>query len=82
MSSERRLKTAALIESRGIQGITVAELCQIHRWHHGIASGVLSHLHEEGRLARLEQKRDTYRIYVTPAHVDGRITEKYGRRRR
>jgi hypothetical protein len=81
---ERILPTLVAVESQGSNGMTSKELRSTKGWHHGIASGVLSHLHEQRRLVRLSQKRDDYKIYVTPRYVLGRDTEphRHWRRRR
>ena len=78
---EGRRRAYRLMEASGDRGITWGELAVALETHHGPASGVLSSLHREGKIARLAQTRGGSKIYVLPGHVAGRDTEKYGRRR-
>ena len=59
--------------------MTVAELRTVTGWHHGQASGVLSCLHKEEKIARLTESRDRCKCYVHPMYVNGRETEPHGR---
>jgi len=69
----------ALIATRGIQGMTVAELRDIATdHHHGTLSGSLSNLHRDGELALLNDKRNRCRIYVLPEFVNGRDVRPHG----
>lgn len=61
-------------------GLTWRELADMTGWHHGQASGVLSVLHKNRRIARLLEKRDRCRVYVLPEYVAGRITDAQGRK--
>ena len=61
-------------------GLTWKGLARIMDWHHGQASGVLSVLHKEGRIARLLERRDRCRIYVHLEHVGDRETDSQGRK--
>jgi hypothetical protein len=67
---------------RGSGGVTWRELADEYGWHHGTASGVLSVLHKEGRIARLSISRNRCKVYVLPEDVDGRETEEHGRKAR
>lgn len=60
------------------EGMTWSEVSTLFDCHHGVSSGHLSILHEDGTLARLSQKRGGQRIYVLPEYVNGRETESYG----
>lgn len=66
-------------------GWTAHELDQALGWGHGSVSGVLSRLHQQGRIARLEATRCGLAVYVHPDHVDrwfraaGVTTAPYGR---
>lgn len=60
-------------------GLTWKELARLAGWHHGQASGVLSVLHKEGRIARLTDRRERSFAYVLPEYVDGRETQEHGR---
>lgn len=62
------------------RGKTWKELAAQTGWHHGQASGVLSVLHKEGRIARLLDKRARCRIYVHPSHIGDRLTDSQGRK--
>ena len=61
-------------------GLTWRGLARITGWHHGQASGVLSVLHKEGKIARLLDRRDRCRIYVHLAHIGDRETDTQGRK--
>lgn len=58
-------------------GLTWRELAAVEGWHHGQASGVLSVLHKEGRIACLHARRDNCSIYVLPQYVEGRPTVEH-----
>lgn len=47
--------------------------------HHGAASGALSNLHKEGKVARLKDQRGGSAIYVLPHAVNERPVARYGR---
>lgn len=68
-----------LFLSRSV-GLTWKELANITGWHHGQASGVLSVLHKDRKIARLLEKRDRCRVYVLPEYAGHRITDEQGRK--
>lgn len=65
----------------GTYGVTVAEVRERLDMHHGQASSALSLLHQEGRLRRLEERRERCSVYVVPGSVHDRPTVPYGRRK-
>lgn len=68
------------VEKRMEIGLTVADLRRIYPdLHHGSLSSALTNLHRDGKLARLEDKRDRCHIYVLPGYVNGRVTQPAGR---
>ena len=73
------LESLALALTRGR---TWRELADEYGWHHGSASGVLSVLHKEGLVARLSTSRQRCKVYVLPDYIEGRETEKHGRKPR
>lgn len=75
-------QSAALFElyKAGGDGLTWRELGDAMGWHHGTASGCLSVLHLDGRIARLAEKRDRCKVYVHLDFVGGRDTEAHGRK--
>lgn len=72
--SDHRSDALSLIIDSDTYGITVKELRQSMDWHHGVASSVLSTLHEQGDVARLSQRRDRCSVYVLKSKVEGRET--------
>ncbi len=64
----------ALMQSRQNRGVTWKDLDLISHMGHGPASGALSRLHQDGRAARLREKRDRCYIYVLPEWVGDRQT--------
>lgn len=58
----------------GERGLTWKELGFILNLHHGQASGVLSVLHKQERIARLEERRNRCAVYVVLDFVKGRAT--------
>jgi predicted transcriptional regulator len=80
-----------LVQVAGFNGITAAELEALPGFakttYHGPVSGHLSHLHRSGRINRLTTKRTSFlngknrsfKIYVAPEFVNGRLTEHQGR---
>jgi hypothetical protein len=82
LTSKRQAQVMALIAMMGVDGITVKELREYTRLHHGSASGLLSVLHKTGALARLSETRDRCKVYVLTEHVGGRETEPHGYRKR
>lgn len=79
-TSKRQRKTIRALMSRGEDGMTWKELADYMGWHHGTASGALSVLHKDGRIARLISKRDKCRIYVANNYINGRETDSQGRK--
>lgn len=63
------------------RGLTSSEVEEFTEWHHGTVSGALSALHRRGDIARLSEKRDGYKVYVHPRHIDGRTVEPQGTQR-
>ena len=53
------------------RGLTWKELSDITGWHHGQSSGVLSVLHKEGLIYRLQTKRNRCAVYVAKENVNG-----------
>jgi hypothetical protein len=80
-SRDRQDKTLRLVSRSARHGLTVAELREATGWHHGQASSVLSTLHKEGFIARLQEKRERCHIYMLPVYVSG-PTDDHGRTRR
>lgn len=78
---QRQALTLTSLRDSGPNGLTWKELGDARHWHHGQASGVLSVLHKEGRIARLAERRNKCEVYVLPEHVDGRDTKPHGRKR-
>lgn len=76
----RQLLVLLSLIKRGPEGMTWRELADLTGWHHGTASGALSVLHKEGRIARLSIKRQRCKVYVLPEDVHGRVTEPHGRK--
>lgn len=77
MQLEKRHRlTQALryVEESGLRGVTSVEYGREYSLHHGQSSAALSELHQLGLAARLAEKRDGRSVYVSPAHVDDRIT--------
>lgn len=64
--------TLALLKARAGDGVTVKELCADMGVHHGQGSAALSHLHKEGVIARLDERRSRASVYVLPEYVNGR----------
>ena len=81
-TAKRQIETLNLIIKTGTHGMTVAELRTVTGWHHGQASGVLSCLHKEEKIARLTESRDRCKVYCYPDFVSGRDIESHGRKPR
>lgn len=77
----RQQAVLAHLEDLGPQGTTWKELARAMGWHHGQASGALSVLHKEGRIARLAETRDRCQVYVLGQYVNDRETREHGRKR-
>jgi hypothetical protein len=73
-TQHRQRQVLDLLAQRGTVGLTYKELCGFTDWHHGQASGALSVLHKEGRIARLTIRRDRCLVYVHPGYTQGRAT--------
>lgn len=69
-----------MVRAAGPAGVTWQELSNVTGWHHGTASGALSVLHKEGLLARLSERRNRCKVYVTPENLAGRDCEPHGRK--
>lgn len=80
-TSKRQALVLDTLADRGPVGITWNELATWAEWHHGTASGALSVLHKDGRIARLSVTRNRCKVYVLPEHVQGREVEAHGRKR-
>lgn len=81
VTSARQAAALNALEVRGDAGLTWRELAEVYGWHHGQASGALSVLHKEGRIARLAKvRRNRCSVYVLPAHVEGREVAPHGGR--
>lgn len=78
--TERQAEVYRHMRSMGSNGITVKELRNATGWHHGQASGALSLMHKQGKIARLTEKVDHCKVYVLHEDVQGRDTEPYGRK--
>lgn len=77
LTSERQRQTLEAVRLAGIDGLTWQELSERTGWHHGTASGALSVLHRDRRLARLSERRGRCQIYVLPENILGRPTADY-----
>jgi hypothetical protein len=64
----------------GPEGMTWKELGDKMGWHHGTASGALSVLHKDAKIARLTETRDRCKVYVHLYYVDEREVEAHGRK--
>lgn len=76
MSTTIDKQDAVLAQMRFLSyyGITWKELGEHLQVHHGTASGILSKLHDEGKVVRLKEKRRNNSVYVHPGYEDGRET--------
>lgn len=81
VTGQRQRDVLAFLAGCGPWGVTWAELAHALDVHHGTASGVLSVLHKDNRLARLSLRRNRCKVYVLPEYVNGREIEPHGRRR-
>lgn len=82
VTGRRQRQTIGLLHQVGERGLTWKELANILDVHHGGASGALSVLHRDGRIARLADRRGGSKVYVLPEYVAGRVTERHGRNKR
>lgn len=79
LTGRRQRLTHAFLAERGEHGGTWLELGEATGMHHGAASAQLSNLHKHGRIARLNERRDRSKVYVSLDNVNGRATEAHGR---
>ena len=79
-TADRQAAVIRLLYWYAGQGLTWRELADCMGWHHGQASGVLSVLHKEGKIARLLETRARCRVYVLEEYVSGRETDSQGRK--
>ena len=77
----RQAQALNLLSQRKMLGITWKELSEVTGLHHGGASGVLSVLHKAGRIARLKETRNRCKVYVDVACIQGRVSERHGRKK-
>lgn len=82
VTSKRQRAAMALLGQAGERGVTWGELARVLDTHHGAASGVLSVLHRDGRVVRLQDRRGGSKIYVLPTYVASRATEPHGNNKR
>ena len=68
----KRLAVHTMLAFAQAEGMTVKELRVRTGWHHGAASGVLSTMHRDGRIARLRTKRERCSVYVLPEFIEDR----------
>lgn len=81
-TTARQKQALAFISQLRTFGITWKELSDNTGLHHGSASGVLSVLHLANRIERLKESRYNCKVYVLPEFVNGRVVEKYGRKKK
>lgn len=72
----RQSQTLTHLRHNTGRGLTWKELSEITNWHHGQASGVLSVLHKEGLIVRLQETRNRCLVYVAPEFAYGRPTSE------
>jgi hypothetical protein len=82
VTAVRQHQTLSAVLTSGAWGVTVADLRNVKGWHHGVASGVLSNLHKENRIAMLERKRGRCHIYVDWAFVGEQTTIPHSSQRK
>jgi len=80
VTSWRQSAAIAALYVAGSEGMTWQELGSVMGWHHGTASGLLSVLHKDSRIARLTEARDRCKVYVHLDYVGGRDVEAHGRK--
>jgi len=76
---QHRAQTIDALSEAADHGLTYRELGDLFGWHHGQSSSVLSVLHKERRIARLQDQRNRCHIYVLHLYVQGRQTREAGR---
>lgn len=77
---KRLFQVLEFTEFCGKRGVTVADVRELGL-HHGQASSALTTLHQQGRIARLADRRNRCHIYVAPEYVAGRETQEPRRNR-
>ncbi len=80
VTSYRQSAALFALYQAGESGLTWKELGDAMGWHHGTASGVLSVMHKDGRIARLKESRSRCKVYVHGDFVAGREVEPHGRK--
>lgn len=76
----KQAEVLVLLSLRGARGATWVDVADYLDVHHGAASGLLSALHKDGKIARLSETRNRSHVYVNPGFVNDRQTEPYGGR--
>lgn len=78
VTGQRQSDTLRWLQGAGPDGVTWSELGAALGMHHGSASGVLSVLHKEGRIARLRDvRRKRCSVYVALEYVNDRPTASH-----
>jgi hypothetical protein len=72
ISLHRQALVIGYLESAGVLGITIKELCSKTGWHHGQSSQVLSVLDTTKNIIRLDERRERQSVYVLEAFQGGR----------
>jgi hypothetical protein len=75
--NEREKVAINLLRVNRNTGATWRDLALYANLHHGQASGVLSILHKQEKIARLTNRRDKCAIYVLPEFVSDRETSEH-----
>lgn len=75
-------RTVVYVRRERERGMTYRELSALTGWHHGIASGTLTPLEQQGRLVMTTRQREGCVVYVHPDHVsdDGPVRVAYNPR--
>ena len=80
-TARRQAQALKLLDEQKSFGITWKELSDMTGLHHGNSSGVLSVLHKTGRIARLRERRNRCKVYVSLDSIQGRMIELQGRKK-
>ena len=80
-TARRQAEALKLLDKQKSFGITWKELSEVTGLHHGTTSGVLSVLHKTGRIARLKERRNRCKVYVSLDSIQGRVIELQGRKK-
>jgi hypothetical protein len=75
--NERETVAIDLLKMNKNHGATWRDLALYANLHHGQASGVLSILHKQEKIARLSDRRDKCAIYVLPEFINDRETSEH-----